>query len=75
MPSRWFSLARVSQPWIGPVHGNTRFDLDLDGILGSFLSSKGQHLVILAVSGLRGVETCLRSESDNVVVKVCYTHT
>lgn len=74
MSSRWFSLARVSQPWIGPVHGGTRFDLALDGVLCSFLSTKGQNLVILAVSGLRGVMTCLKSESGNVVVQVCHTH-
>ncbi|SPO02254.1 related to seed imbibition protein Sip1 [Cephalotrichum gorgonifer] len=68
---RWFSLARITQPWIAPVHGSTRFDLALDGIVCSFLNPEGQHLVILAVSGIRNVMTALQAdESGNVVVRV-----
>lgn len=68
--SRWFSLARASQAWIAPAHGNTDLNLDAEAVLCSFLNSKAQHLVILAVSGIHGVLTGLKAESGNVAVRV-----
>ncbi|CAI4218647.1 unnamed protein product [Parascedosporium putredinis] len=54
-----------------PVHGKSKFELDRDGIICSFLSAEGQNLVILALSGVRNVEASLRSDgTGSVTVRV-----
>lgn len=64
---RWFSLVRIWAPWLAPRHGKTTFDLDKDAILSAFVNAKGQHLVLLAISGVNNVmATFLSDESGNV---------
>lgn len=63
---RWFALVRLWHPWLAPRHGNSDFELDKDAILCSFLSPRGKHLVILAVS-IGNVVTVLRSDSSGKV--------
>ncbi|TLS23209.1 uncharacterized protein PpBr36_05728 [Pyricularia pennisetigena] len=65
---RWFALARTWAPWIGPCHGKTRFDLDKDSVLCSFLNDQGKHCVLLAVTGTDHVLTGLRSNDAGKVV-------
>ncbi|KAH7320163.1 raffinose synthase Sip1 [Stachybotrys elegans] len=60
---RWFALIRQSAAWIAPRQGKDKFFLDKDAILCSFLSHKGQHIAILALSGSNEVLTVLRSTS------------
>lgn len=65
--SRWFSLVRTWAPWLAPRHGKSNFELDKDGVLAAFVNSKGQHLVLLAISGVNDVMSVFQSdESGNV---------
>lgn len=65
--SRWFSLIRVWAPWLAPRHGKSKFELDKDAVLAAFVNSKGQHLVLLAISGINDVMAVFQSdESGNV---------
>lgn len=61
---RWFSLVRIWAPWIAPRHGKSKFELDKDAILSSFINSKGQHLVLLAISGVNNVMATFRSDGS-----------
>lgn len=49
---RYFALAQVTEPWIGPKHGALEFDLQEDGVLCCFLNGTGQCITLLALSGL-----------------------
>ncbi|ROT39552.1 raffinose synthase Sip1 [Sodiomyces alkalinus F11] len=60
---RWFALVRPWTPWLGPRHGKNHFELDRDGILCSFLSPRGHHLVLLAISGANNVTSVFRSQN------------
>ncbi|KAI1413246.1 glycoside hydrolase family 36 protein [Hypoxylon sp. FL1857] len=66
---RYFALVRHGSPWLGPRHGSSLFSLDKDGVMCSFLSPQGRHLVLLGVSGPSNVITLLRS-SDSGSVKL-----
>ncbi|RDW82573.1 glycoside hydrolase-2 [Coleophoma cylindrospora] len=68
---RWFALVRIWSPWLAPRQGKDHFQLDKEGILCSFVSSEGKHLVLLAISGVDNVMTLFTSDSEgNVVLKV-----
>lgn len=60
--SRWFSLIRIWAPWLAPRHGKTKFELDKDAVLSAFINSKGEHVVLLAVSGVTDVMSTFRSD-------------
>lgn len=64
---RWFSLIRIWAPWLAPRHGKTKFELDKDAVLSAFVSSEGQHLVLLAVSGINDVMALFRSDKSGNV--------
>ncbi|KAE8344228.1 hypothetical protein BDV24DRAFT_172111 [Aspergillus arachidicola] len=72
MPSRtilYFALVRVWTPWLGPRHGRGKFRTE-DAILCSFLRDDGEHVVLLAVSGINNVLTVLGSgDNGEVVIK------
>lgn len=69
---RWFSLIRIWSPWLAPRHGASKLELDKDAILCAFMNSKGQHLVLLAISGTNDVMSLFRSDEDgNVILHVC----
>ncbi|OHW93263.1 raffinose synthase sip1 [Colletotrichum incanum] len=61
---RWFALIRIWSPWLAPRHGKDSFHLDKDGVLCSFLSPEGKHLVFLAVSGVNNVLSVFRSDES-----------
>ena len=64
----WFSLVRISRPWLAPRQGRGQFLLSEDAVLTSFLRRDGLHLVILAIS-IDEVLTVLNSdEQGNIVV-------
>ncbi|KAJ5757936.1 uncharacterized protein N7511_006630 [Penicillium nucicola] len=65
---RYFSLVRVWSPWLGPRHGTSKFRLNEDVMLCSFLRSDGAHLVLLAVSGVNDVLTILQSGDDGEII-------
>ncbi|EFX00759.1 raffinose synthase protein [Grosmannia clavigera kw1407] len=68
---RWLALVRVWTPWLAPSHGRTRLQLDRDAVLCACLSQTGQHLVLLAVSGRRGLLSVLRTdEAGHLVLHV-----
>ncbi|EIT78388.1 glycoside hydrolase superfamily [Aspergillus flavus] len=73
IPSRtilYFALVRVWTPWLGPRHGRGKFRLTEDAILCSFLRDDGEHVVLLAVSGINNVLTVLGSgDNGEVVIK------
>ena len=60
--SRWFALIRLWVPWLAPRQGNSRLNLDQDGILVSFLRTDGLHVVCLAVSGVDDLVTTFASD-------------
>ncbi|KAI0008704.1 glycoside hydrolase family 36 protein [Xylariaceae sp. FL0662B] len=64
---RYFALVRHAPPWLGPRQGGTRFTLDKDAVMCSFLNDQGKHLVLLGVSGAGNVMTLLRSSSYHSV--------
>ena len=65
---RWFSLVRIWSPWLAPRHGQSKFELDKDAVLCSFLNAAGQHLVLLAVSGINDVMSLFRSSDSGHVM-------
>lgn len=65
---RYFSLVRVSSPWLGPRHGKENFRITEDAILCSFLREDGVNLVLLAVSGVNNVLTVFQSGGNGEVV-------
>ena len=68
--SRWFALVRLWSPWLAPRHGQTKFQLDKDGVLLSFLRNDGMHVVCLAISGVDDVlNTFVHDDEGNVVIK------
>lgn len=64
---RYFALVRHGSPWLGPRHGSSRFSIDKDAVMCSFLSPQGRHLVLLGVSGPSNVITLLRSSESGSV--------
>ncbi|KAK8132479.1 glycoside hydrolase superfamily [Apiospora kogelbergensis] len=68
---RWVALVRIWTPWLAPRHGKTTFELDKDGIVLGFINPQGQHLVLLAVSGIDDVMTVFRhTESGQVSLHI-----
>ncbi|ROW14847.1 hypothetical protein VPNG_03820 [Cytospora leucostoma] len=68
---KWFALIRIWAPWLAPRHGKSSFQLDKDAILTAFVNSKGEHLVLLAISGWNDVMALFRSDdSGNVKLHV-----
>lgn len=69
--SRWFALVRLWSPWLAPRQGqSTKFELDKDGVLLSFLRSDGLHVVCLGISGVEDVmATFLHDDRGNVIIK------
>ncbi|KAI9743585.1 MAG: hypothetical protein M1818_002900 [Claussenomyces sp. TS43310] len=68
---KWFALVRIWTPWLCPRQGRNNFGLDKEGILCSFLNSRGRHLVLLAISGVEDVLTTFASDGQgNVILKV-----
>lgn len=66
---RYFSLVRVSSPWLGPRHGKDNFRLTEDAIFCSFLREDGVNLVLLAVSGVNDILTVFQSgENGDVLI-------
>ncbi|KAJ5964367.1 uncharacterized protein N7479_004243 [Penicillium vulpinum] len=65
---KYFSLVRVSSPWLGPRHGKNNFRLTEDAIFCSFLREDGVNLVLLAVSGVNDVLTMFQSGENGEVV-------
>ncbi|CCF40856.1 raffinose synthase Sip1 [Colletotrichum higginsianum] len=61
---RWFALIRIWSPWLAPRHGRDSLALDKDGVLCSFLSPEGKHLVFLAVSGVNNVLSVFRNNES-----------
>lgn len=59
---RWFSLVRIWAPWLAPRHGKSKFELDKDAILAAFVNSKGQHVVLLAISGVNDIMATFQSD-------------
>ncbi|PLB54563.1 glycoside hydrolase [Aspergillus steynii IBT 23096] len=67
--ARYFALARVWTPWLGPRHGRDKFKLTEDAILCSFLRTDGIHVVLLAVSGTSNVTVLESGEDGEVIVR------
>lgn len=68
--SRWFSLVRLWSPWLAPRQGKTKFELDKDGVLVSFLRKDGKHVVVLGISGVEDVVTTfINDEEGNLIIK------
>ncbi|KAL4910990.1 hypothetical protein BDW74DRAFT_4568 [Aspergillus multicolor] len=72
--SRFFALARIETPWLGPRQGRDKLDLKEDALLCSILREDGVHVVLLGVtigdtltvlkSGSNG-EVLIKSQNDN----------
>lgn len=67
MLARWFSLVRISCPWLAPIQGKGQFSLTEDAILGSFLRSDCLHIVLLALS-LEDDLTIFKSDKKGNIV-------
>ncbi|PGH14075.1 hypothetical protein AJ80_06079 [Polytolypa hystricis UAMH7299] len=65
---RNFSLVRIWSPWLAPRHGTDKFRLTEDGLLISFLLKGGEHLVLLAVSGVDNVTTVFQSGTNSEII-------
>ncbi|KAI9662662.1 MAG: hypothetical protein M1831_002705 [Alyxoria varia] len=69
---RSFSLQRLSASWLGPQHGRQLEHANglKDAVVYSFLGNDGQCLVLLAISGVRDVQTVLKAEGSNLLVSI-----
>lgn len=67
MLARWFSLVRISCPWLAPRQGEGQFSLTEHAILASFLRWDGLHIVLLALS-LEDVLTIFKSDEKGNIV-------
>jgi hypothetical protein len=67
---RWFALVRPWAPWLAPRQGKSKFQLDKDALLCSFLSPQGKHMVFLGMSGINDVMTLLQSGGGRLVLHV-----
>ncbi|KAF2786971.1 glycoside hydrolase family 36 protein [Melanomma pulvis-pyrius CBS 109.77] len=65
---RWFALVRLWSPWLAPRQGRDNFRPDKEAVLAAFQRDDGTHLVILAISGVDDVLTCLHHDGDGNVV-------
>lgn len=61
MLARWFSLVRISHPWLAPRQGKGQFSLTEDAILASLLRWDGLHIVLLAIS-LEDILTAFKTD-------------
>ena len=66
--ARWFALVRLWAPWLAPRQGKDNFSCDKDAVLTSFLRHDGQHVVVLAISGVDDVLTLLKHDNDGNVL-------
>ena len=67
--TRWFALVRLWSPWLAPRHGQKIFRPDGDAVLAAFLRHDGQHVVVLAMSGMNDMLTVLTSdENGNIII-------
>lgn len=72
---RWFALVRSWTPWLAPRHGKSGFGLDKDGLLCSFLSPQGKHLVFLGLGGINNVTALFRSgDAGRLILSVCHSY-
>jgi hypothetical protein len=55
-------------PWLAPRQGKGDFRLDKEAILVAFERDDGSHLVIIAVSGVDDVLTCLRHGAEGSII-------
>lgn len=66
---RWFALVRLWSPWLAPRQGRETFRVDKEAVMTAFQREDGAHLVILAVSGVDDVLTCLHHDgAGNIVI-------
>ena len=65
---RWFALVRLWSPWLAPRQGRGIFRPDKEAVLTAFQRDDGTHLVIVAVSGVDDVLTCLHHDGDENIV-------
>ena len=66
--SRWFALIRIWSPWLAPRHGKSKFKVNEDAVMCSFLRRDGLHLVLVALSGIEDVLTVFKHDKDGRVV-------
>lgn len=64
---RWFSLVRISRPWLAPRQGRGEFALSEDAVLISFLRNDGLHFVVLAISRDEVLTVMNSDEQGNIV--------
>ena len=67
--TRWFSLVRISRPWLAPRQGKGHFFVSEDAVLASFLRCDGLNLILLAIS-IDDVMTVFRSDDQGNVLAV-----
>lgn len=65
---RYMALVRVWSPWLAPRHGENRFRITEDALLCSFLTSHGQHAVLLPVNGVNDTVTVFKSDDEGHVI-------
>ena len=66
--TRWFALVRLWSPWLAPRHGKNVFHPNREVVTSAFLRHDGQHVVILAISGIDNILTVLTSDDDGTVM-------
>ncbi|KAF2476544.1 raffinose synthase protein-like protein Sip1 [Lindgomyces ingoldianus] len=67
--SRWFALVRLWSPWLAPRQGRDEFRPDKEAVLAAFQRGDGTHLVVLALSGVDNVLTCLHHDgAGNITI-------
>ena len=69
MVMRWFSLVRISRPWLAPRQGKGTFSVSEDALLASFLLCDGLHLILLAIS-IDDVLTVFNSDDQGNILVV-----
>ncbi|KAI5803810.1 glycoside hydrolase superfamily [Geopyxis carbonaria] len=65
---KFYSLVKLSSPWMGPRQGGSTFVIDKDALLLGYLRSDGRHVVVLSVSGIN-CTSYIRSGNGRVLLK------
>ena len=60
-------MVRIWAPWLAPRHGQDTYKHTEDALLSAFFRWDGLHLVILPISGIDGVVTVLKPDSQGNV--------
>ncbi|KAI0149272.1 raffinose synthase or seed imbibition protein Sip1-domain-containing protein [Pestalotiopsis sp. NC0098] len=65
---RWSAISRNTTSWMAPRQGRNYFKLDVAAITCSFMNHRGEHLVVLGLSGLEDVMAIFGDNNEGALM-------